>query len=366
MSTRFVVERHDLPKMHWQELPTQALGDGEVRLRIDAFALTSNNITYATFGEAMNYWQFYPTGDPRTGCIPVWGFATVTESRSPGVIEGERFYGYWPIADEVVLLASAVHPGGFTDGAPHRSALHPIYNQYVRCSTDPSYARDREAQQALLRPLFATSFLIDDFLAANEYFGATTVILSSASSKTAYGTAFCLARRHGLPDAVRVVGLTSAANAPFTQSLGCYDEVLPYDDVAALPESPAVYVDFSGSAALRSAVHRHLGEYLRYSCAVGGTHWDALGGVGELPGPAPVLFFAPEQARRRAGDWGPAGLAERIADAWAAFMVPVTRDDNSWLTVVRGQGTDAVERCYTALLTGAVPAREGHVLSVAK
>jgi len=28
---------------------------GQVRVRIDAFALTANNITYAAFGAAMNY-----------------------------------------------------------------------------------------------------------------------------------------------------------------------------------------------------------------------------------------------------------------------------------------------------------------------
>ena len=102
---------------------------GEVVLRLDRFALTTNNITYAAFGDAMNYWQFFPTGDPGTGCIPVWGFASVVESHCPGVDVGERFYGYWPIGDDIVLHPEGVHPGGFTDGAEHRRALHAIYNQ---------------------------------------------------------------------------------------------------------------------------------------------------------------------------------------------------------------------------------------------
>jgi hypothetical protein len=152
MTTRLVVERNDLCTFRWAELPTTPLDDGEVRLRIDTFALTSNNITYAALGDAMNYWQFFPTGDPSTGHVPVRGFASVVESRSPGVDVGERFYGYWPIGDDIVLQAEGVHPGGFTDGAEHRRALHPIYNQYVRCSADPGYLADREAQQALLRP----------------------------------------------------------------------------------------------------------------------------------------------------------------------------------------------------------------------
>ncbi|MBB3605314.1 hypothetical protein FHT40_004998 [Mycolicibacterium sp. BK556] len=361
MTTRLVVQRNDIRAFQWTESPAVTLNDGDVRLRIDTFALTSNNITYAALGDAMNYWQFFPTGEPATGCVPVWGFASVIESRCPGVEVGERFYGYWPIGDEIVLQATGVHPGGFTDGAEHRQALHPIYNQYVRCSADPGYRADREAQQALLRPLFATSFLIDDFLADNGFFGANTVVMSSASSKTAYGTAFCLAQRK----AVTVVGLTSPGNADFTRALGCYDDVVVYEDIAtALPETASAYVDFSGSGSVRSAVHRRLGDQLAYSCAVGATHWDGMGGGDDLPGPAPVLFFAPEQARKRIAEWGPEQFQANMAGAWTAFMEPVTNAEHPWLTVVTGQGRDAVERSYTALLDGTVPASEGHILSV--
>ena len=365
MTTRLVVERSDLRRTHWEDLPVAALADGEIRLRIDPFALTSNNITYAAFGDAMNYWQFYPTGDPATGCVPVWGFGTVTESRSDGVAEGDRFYGYYPIADDLVLQPISLHPGGFTDGAAHRRGLPSIYNEYVRCSADPSYRADREAQQALLRPLFATAFLIDDFLADSDFFGARTVILASASSKTAYGTAFCLARRRGTPEAVSVIGLTSPGNVAFTRSLGCYDDVVTYDDIAtSVRLTPSVYVDFSGSAPVRSAVHRRLDDLLRYDCAVGATHWETMGGEPDLPGPAPVLFFAPAQGAKRVGEWGADGFQQRLGAAWDAFMEPVTRARDPWLTVVHGQGARAVEKCYAALLDGTVPAAEGYVLSV--
>ena len=157
MSKRFVVRRDNLRQTRWEDRPPVTLEDGSVRLRIDAFALTSNNITYAAFGEAMNYWGFYPTGDATTGCIPVWGFASVVESRCAGVDVGERFYGFWPIADEAVLQPARVNAGGFFDGAEHRRELHPVYNQYLRCSADPAYVAEREAEQALLRPLFGTS-----------------------------------------------------------------------------------------------------------------------------------------------------------------------------------------------------------------
>jgi hypothetical protein len=102
MTTMFAVGRGDLRRTQWRETPPAALRPGEARLRVDLFALTANNVTYGAFGEAMHYWDFFPTGDAETGCIPVWGFATVSESLVDGVDVGERFYGYWPMADEVV------------------------------------------------------------------------------------------------------------------------------------------------------------------------------------------------------------------------------------------------------------------------
>jgi hypothetical protein len=365
MTTTFIVERHQLKHTQWVQSEPAALPEGAVRLTIDAFALTANNITYAAFGDAMNYWAFFPTGDAATSCIPVWGFANVTESRAAGVAVGERFYGYLPVASDVVLHPARITPAGFVDGAEHRRELHAVYNQYTRCAADPGYASAHEAEQALLRPLFMTSFLIDDFLADNAFFGARTVVLSSASSKTAYGTAFCLAQRRGGADAVKVIGLTSPGNVAFTRALGCYDEVLTYDAVSTLPAAePTVYVDFSGNAAVRAAVHQHFDEQLTYSCSVGGTHWDALGGGKGLAGPRPVLFFAPAQAKKRSADWGPAGLQQRMAGAWGAFMKPVTNPASPWLRVVRGEGRAAVEAVYTALLDGRTNPAEGHILRV--
>jgi hypothetical protein len=159
--------------------------------------LTSNNITYAAFGEAMKYWDFYPTGDTAWGTIPVWGFAKVVESRAEGVAVGERCYGYWPMGRYVVVQPVRVGKHGFSDGAAHRAERAAVYNRIERCAADPGYSAALEPQQALLKPLFITSFLIDDFLTDAQCFGAQQVLLSSASSKTAYGTAFCLALRRG-------------------------------------------------------------------------------------------------------------------------------------------------------------------------
>jgi hypothetical protein len=365
MTTTFAVSRADLRRTHWVETAAAALPEGAVRLRIECFALTANNVTYAAFGDTMNYWAFYPTGDVGTGCIPVWGFARVVESDCPEVGIGERFYGYLPMATDVVLVPTKCTAAGFVDGAGHRRELPAVYNHYLRCSTDPAYDPSREAEQALLRPLFTTSFLIDDFLADNADFGATDVLLSSASSKTAYGTAFCLARRRGTPRAVKIVGLTSPANVEFVRGLGCYDEIRAYDEVASMdPAQPSIYVDFSGSVALRSAVHQRFGDALAYSCSVGGTHWDELGSGKGLPGPRPTLFFAPAQVKKRLADWGGAEFQRRLAEAWNAFLRIVTDARQPWLRVERGAGSAALEQVYAALLDGRSDPRAGHVLTL--
>ena len=55
------------------------LEPGEVRLAVDAFALTANNVTYAAIGDLLQYWSFFPAPD-RWGRVPVWGYADVVES----------------------------------------------------------------------------------------------------------------------------------------------------------------------------------------------------------------------------------------------------------------------------------------------
>jgi hypothetical protein len=334
---------------------------GEVLLQIDRFAFTANNVTYAMFGEAMHYWDFFPTGEADWGMIPVWGFATVAASTVDGLTVGERFYGYFPMATQLVVQPGRVSPGGFTDVAAHRVALPAVYNQYLRCSADPGYHPKMEGQQMVLRPLFFTSFLIDDFLEDNQFFGAERVVLSSASSKTAYGTAFCLAQRKG----VQVVGLTSAANLDFVRGLGCYHEVLTYDQVDALSSNVAtVYVDFSGSVELRRNVHVHLGDALKYSASIGGTDWQHIGKVGDLPGPRPTLFFAPAQIKKRVTDWGNPTLQAKLGKAWLDFMVPVTRADAPWLRLIQATGVDACVAAISEVVSGKARPDEGHVLGL--
>jgi hypothetical protein len=377
-TTTFEVRQDQLSTTRLVHRADQPLAAGQVRVRIHHFAFTANNITYAAFGQAMQYWQFFPVpadadadadasaDGTAWGCIPVWGFASVVQSLHPGVAVAERLYGYWPMASHALLQPVKLSAGGFSDGAPHRAPLHPVYNQYQRVGSDPFYTADTEALQALLRPLFLTAWLIDDFLADNQFFGSAAggarpvLLLSSASSKTACATAAQLARR---PE-VEVVGLTSPANQAFCQSLGCYSRVLTYDQLHSLDAgTPCVYVDFAGSAALRLAVHSRFSR-LAYSCAIGGTHVAELGGAQDLPGPRATLFFAPAQVKKRSADWGPVELNRRLVAAWHGFLAQVNGGPRPWLVVQQHHGAQAVQDAYATVLAGQGDARLGHMLAL--
>jgi HD-like signal output (HDOD) protein len=370
---RLYIARADLRRAHLAADPdapgARSLDPGQARLRIEQFALSANNVTYAGLGESMKYWQFFPSGDATLGCLPVWGFATVIESLAEGVAVGRRVWGFFPAGTHLVVQPARVTPAGFSDAAAHRQGLAAVYNRYVFCDADPAWQPTLEGLQAVLRPLFTTAFLVDDFLADNAFFGARQVLLSSASSKTAIATAFCLAQRRGTPGAPSVVGLTSPANADFTRSLGCYDSVLLYDEVTTLaPDVPSVYIDFAGSAAVRRGIHERLGTSLRHSSIVGSTHAAAPGPDDALPGPAPTVFMGATQAARRAGPppqgWGGAGLEQRVAQARRAFFERVSTATPPWMNIVAAQGGDALLNAWDALLQGKADARAGLIFAL--
>jgi Protein of unknown function (DUF2855) len=335
-----------------------AVAAGQTVLAINDFALTANNITYAAFGEQMSYWNFFPTADGY-GQIPVWGFADVLASATPGLAAGERFFGYFPMASHLVVTADKVGPKRFVDASAHRAALPAVYNAYERTAADPGYAREREGAQMILRPLVITSFLIADFLDDNKLFGARQVLVSSASSKTSIGLAFCL-KRLALAG-VQVVGLTSGGNRAFVEGLGLYDRVVTYDAVGGLDALvPSVYVDMAGSAEVLTDVHTRFGDQLVYSCRVGGTHWEGLAGRMTLPGARPVFFFAPTQVVKRAADWGPGGLETRFGAVWTAMLGSV----KGWLRIDTRHGPEATLAAYFETLEGRVRPEAGLVLSM--
>jgi hypothetical protein len=339
--------------------PLEPVAQGEALFEIRRAAVTTNNITYAAFGDAMQYWNFFPTGEEGWGHMPVWGFADVMASTVPGVEVGERFYGYFPLASHLRMKPVRVTERGFYDGAEHRLALTSAYNQYTRVTADPAYRPSDENYQALVRPLFITSFMLADFLQDNAFFGAKRLVVSSASSKTAYGTAFCLEGQGG----IELVALTSPRNRAFVEGLGCYQRCVGYDELERIgAELPTLYVDFSGDEGLRAKVHHHFGSALVYDCFAGSaqnTHF--LRDTG-LPGPVPTFYFAPVQIRKRNADWGHAEVNRKFNEAQLAFIRRAGDASRPWMLVQEHAGLAAAQALVADLHAGRIDPALGHVV----
>lgn len=357
----FIVNRKDFGKckfVYQNEAADPSLESGEVLLTVAKFAFTANNITYAVAGDMLSYWNFFPAEDG-WGRIPVWGIAVVSKSKHDEVSEGERYFGYLPMSNALKVIPKKVNANGFVDGSEHRQALPPTYNQYSRMTLELGYEEKFDDYVMLFRPLFMTSFLIDDFIADNDFFGARSIVLSSASSKTAFGTAFLLSQRSD--SKCEVIGLTSPGNREFVEGLGCYDKVVTYDDIESLSNDvPTTFVDMAGNAKVIASVHNHFTEQLKYSCLVGITHWKQNAPTSGLPGATPTFFFAPDLIQKRSKDWGAGGLQDRFGKAWDAFMKPVA----DWIEIVHGEGKEAVEKIYHDTLEGHAKPNQGHILSL--
>ena len=355
--TDFMVKRGELRECRIAESEAPQIEAGQALLRVETFGMTSNNVTYAVFGEAMSYWDFFPAEDG-WGILPTWGFAEVERSEAEGVETGKRIYGYLPSSSHLVVTPAGAGESGFVDGSPHRAALPSAYHRYLTTGLDPFYRADTEEIQMLLRPLFFTSFLIDDQIADEGLTERGPILISSASSKTAIAAAFLLAQRQE----VELVGLTSPRSVGFVEGLEIYDRTVAYDAIDSLERGPASFVDIAGDAQVRLAVHSHYGDELSHSMAVGFTHWEDPGpGQVELPGPTPSFFFAPDRVVKRSEDWGRAELETRVADAWHPFCEWM----GGWLETIRGQGFEAVQSAYLDVLEGRVDPKRAHVLTLA-
>jgi len=362
------VNRADIRATRVVDEPTPEPGPGEALLRVDLFGLTANNVTYAALGDLLSYWRFFPAADG-WGRVPVWGFAEVVASRAEGVATGDRVFGYLPMSTHLVVRPDRAGPTGFVDAAPHRRELPAAYNRY---RTGP--VEGGEPAYALLWPLFVLAFLVADHLDEHKLFGADQALLASASSRTARAIAHLLRQRGD----GRVLGLTSAGRVAAMRDGGEYHAVAAYDRPADLPDGATVLVDMSGNPQVASAVADRYGPALVRSIAVGATHWDTVRPQGTVrredtrdaarPGDATrpggtgdaVFFFAPDQLRHRAEQWGREELESRMAKAWNGFVAAA----GGWLRIDAGHGPDAVLAAYHEVVSGAADPAVGRVLSL--
>ena len=342
--TQILVRRDAIGDCTISDYDVPHIGPGEMRLVVEQFAVTANNVTYAAMGDAMNYWDFFPAPDGY-GIVPVWGHAHVDASNVEGFAVGERVYGYLPMASHLVVRPNAVKAGSFCDAAPHRQHLATVYNQYRRLTADPGHDGNREDVRAVFEPLFMTSWLIRAMFAGQEWHGADTLVMTSASSKTALALAHVVKSQS--PEIARI-GLTSPGNMDFVRGTGLYDRVLPYDGIAALAGANAVSVDFAGNGAVLRAVHAVLGDGLTYSCLVGLTHWESRGGAGDMPGPKPILFFAPTHMATMIAQLGGDGFGRAVAESWGRFAA----DARGLVRIAPVEGLAAGAEAFKSLVAG--------------
>lgn len=349
------VEKSQLTNAELVDVDKGKLADGAVRLAIESFSVTANNVTYAVVGDGFGYWNFFPAPEGK-GIVPMWGHAKVVESNHPEFAVGERVYGYLPMATHLDVLPGKVTKGGFVDMAEHRQPMSPIYNQYSRLAADPEHDPAREGERMIFGPLFKTGFLIEYFFRSEDWFGASQLILTSASSKTAMGLASVA--KHRSPQ-VKRIGLTSAGNVEFVKASDLYDTVVAYDDVGSIATETSVSVDFAGNSGLLKAIHTHLGEALKYSCLVGVTHIEErAGGTEDTPGPTPTLFFAPDHAVALFKSVGPEEASAMLAESWRAFLA----DAGDNVTIERRKGLAAARDVFVAMVGGKVDPAKGIVI----
>lgn len=350
-----VIDKTDISHADIEISDIAALEEDQILLKIEGFALTANNISYAGAGEMMGYWQFFPTEDSSMGIVPVWGYAQIVESAHLEYEVGMRFYGFFPMGSHLIVTPDDGDPSaGFMDMADHRAALAPIYNHYRRISDDNM--DDMEALRAIVQPLFMTSFLIEHQFRSEHWFDAQNIVISSASSKTAMALAYMV--RNESPE-IRRIGLTSPANLDFTMESGLYDEIISYDDAFGEhgldADEMMVSVDFAGNAGLLRDIHDHLGDNLKFSSLIGATHVGEQGGLKNISGVKPVFFFAPAAAQEYIRNLGQAEFDSQAGRALYGFLDFIAGQ----LDVRSIEGAMSVKMAYEQLYRGEVSASEG-------
>jgi hypothetical protein len=328
-----------------------ALEPGEVRLTLERFALTSNNISYALGGDFLDYWGFFPA-EVGWGRLPAMGYGIVSESANPDIAVGGRYFGFFPVGNEHIVQAQT-SSGGFIDVGTHREKHAMAYRAFDKVS---DVEGENDNAMLIFRGLFMTSFLAEDFLREQNFFEATQVVITSASSKTSIALAHCLRTN----STMRVIGLTSDANVDFVNSTGEYHDVVTYSEISSLdPSIQTVIVDMAGNPEIVASVHTHFGESLKYSCSIGATHWDQTSHRVDTPGPKPQFFFAPSQISKRSKEWGRAELNIRLETALNTFI----EGSKEWLRIEHSRGADAVSETYSQLVAGKMPPEIGNILS---
>ena len=339
---------------------THDLVEGEICVRVDKIAMTANSISYGFAGKSglIRYIDFYPASEGFAN-LPCWGYGDIVQSKHPDITIGDRIYGFLPIASHVTMVPGDISTGGFTDIRECRAVVPPFYNEYAFTKSEPGYAAEFEEAIMLFRPLFGTSFLMQSYCEDHDFYGATRIVVTSASAKTAMGFGY-LMRKH-FSGKIETIGLTSTKNKGFVESLDCYDVVMTYDEVGLIPVGPETLVfDVAGNEDVVTALHTRLGDTIPYSGAVGKTHWNAgaFGATRDLPGAKPVFWSAPDQIAVLRERIGSGAMMRQMGAAMIDFMMAAS----GWIKLSESHGPEAMAEKIRDMLDGEVGAEEGIIL----
>lgn len=259
------------------------------------------------------------------------------------------------------------------------------YRQLTFTDTDALYRADREDEMMLCKseaqlhtypfltkyrldqPLFWTSYWMEDNLHETGYRGLQNILISSASSKTAFIVAYRIhLRRKSSKGAfnAKIVGLTSASNVEFTRKLGFYDEVYSYDQVAQVKSSGAaeewLYIDVSGNQSLNADIAKSVAPKLTVSLGMTSVEGGDATNIAKGDTSEWESFFMPEWLAVRLKQVGAKGLKEMQKVAWAQLM----DDCRSWVQIDTYRGERDVLAAYLKTVKGGVSPDRGQMFTL--
>jgi hypothetical protein len=249
----------------------------------------------------------------------VWGVATVKSSKNSHFKVGEKIYGYFPIAKYYCLSPINVNSVTFYVSRKHLPEDRIVYSQYFRQDGDSEYSALQEDHMIIFRPLWGTAYFLDDYLNENKFFNGENVLISSASSKTAYCLAILLKKRNK-----NIIALTSARNINFIKGLALYNQIFDYNHIEKMDKVSTLYVDLAGNSSLNERIYRCFENHLVKRVAVGMSHFDK-----QKPSLIPlsqstanshsVTFFAPDWIKKRSIHSKHELIIQKIP-AWKEFL----------------------------------------------
>jgi hypothetical protein len=233
----------------------------------------------------------------------------------------------------------------------------------------------------LYRPLFWTSYWCEDWIHSSNYrAGVSHILISSASSKTAFCLAYLIGkriRRGEINKDTKIIGLTSKRNVIFTKRLELYHEVLDYDSFTSAhsfqggQDNRWLYVDVAGNQNLNKRIHAHFNSpytgKLAANIALGLTNLQPSADttptkLGTNPfnvsedtsnattstssfWPREEFFFMPEWLHIRRHEIPVLEILRRQNQAWKELM----EDCTGWVELNRVYGAAGVEAAYIKL-----------------